>query len=172
MVSRTDCAPSFRQPGVLRMIPIIPLLSQYKNVAIAISILGALCVSHLKTYTIGKERERAVWVAAENKRLTDTAMLILSNQKANVAKERKVSNAHQIELSAIRTRYESTNKRLRYTNTTKCDPAGTSDSTAGTDAAVARIELLPESIAENLRRLASDADEVTAIARGLQEFSK
>lgn len=150
----------------------LTLLSQYKNAVIAIAIIGVLCVSHFKTYMLGKEREKSVWVEDENKRLTDTAILIVKTQKDNAEKERKASNAHQIELSAIRNRYESVNKRLRYTTTAKCDPAGMPETATGTNAAIARTVELPSEIAENLQRLARDADEVTAIARGLQNINK
>jgi hypothetical protein len=153
------------------MIP-FSLFTQYRNAIIAIALLGLLSVSHYKAYSLGKEREKSGWVASENKRLTDTAILILNNQKENTEKERKVSNAHQIELSAIRNRYEHSNQRLRYTTSDKCDSAGLPNTTAGTDATATRAVELPESITENLRRLARDADEVTATARGLQDIHK
>jgi hypothetical protein len=144
------------------------LISRWREILIVFVSL-ILCAT---SFRFGANNERQKWQAVENKRLADTAMLILSNQKANSEKERKISNAHQIELSAIRNRYESTNKRLRYTTTASCDSAGMPETTTGTDATVTRAELLPESIEQNLRWLLYKADTVTAVARGLQELQK
>lgn len=129
----------------------------------------------------GKRLERSEWQAKDSARITaeQKATLTAIENNTRIAQQqeidkRKVINAHQAELAAIRAAYERPATRLRITSAVCNQPAAATeaDNASRTDAPIAGTVALPESIERDLRKLARDADEVTATARALQEFAK
>lgn len=137
---------------------------------------------YLRGDLAGVKAERATWQVKEAQRVTAeqkaTLQAIENNTRIAQQQEidkRKVINAHQNELAAIRAAYEHPASRLRIPVAAVCNqPAATgqADSASGIDAATAATVELPAQIDDDLRRLARDADEVTATARALQEWAR
>lgn len=151
------------------------------RLAAALFILIALIGSHWYVFSLGKRVERETWQAKENVRLSDTAKLAIKAaednariQQENEAKARKVTASHENELTAIRTEYKRNTDRLRLPSSICRNITVTAEATSasGSDGTPSASVVLPEEIGRNLRDAAKEADEVTARARGLQDFSR
>lgn len=127
----------------------------------------------------GTKSERATWQAKEAQRVTTeqkaTLQAIENNTRIEQQQEidkRKVVNDYQKEIAAIRAAYERTTGRLRISSAVCNSVAATdqADSASRTDATTTSTVELPAQVDGDLRRLARDADEVTATARALQEW--
>ncbi|WP_025918222.1 hypothetical protein [Herminiimonas sp. CN] len=127
---------------------------------------------------VGAKSERATWQAKEAQRVTAEQKATLQAMENNTRLEqqqeidkRKVINGHQTELAAIRAAYEYPAGRLRIASAVCNSVAAASqaDRAGGADATAAAAVELPIEIEHDLRKLARDADEVTATARALQE---
>lgn len=94
----------------------------------------------------------------------------LDNQRAI---NRRVSNEHQKELAAARD-YKPAAAGLRLPATVCNQAAGQTEtaSAGGSDGATAGTIALPENIGRDLRGTAKEADIVTSIARGLQNWAR
>jgi hypothetical protein len=136
---------------------------------------------HETGITKGKAIVQEQWDAAEKQRADaeQKATLKAIENNTRIAQQqeidnRKVSNAHQSELTAVRAEYGRPAGRLRITGAVCDQSAATTetDRAGGADAAPAGTVVLPEPIERDLRRLARDADEVMATARALQEWAR
>lgn len=127
----------------------------------------------------GQRLERADWLAKDSARITSeqkaTLKAIENNTRIAQQQEidkRKVINGYQTELAAVRTERDRNRTGSLYLPATVCHSvaaATKTDDPGGADAATAGAVALPGAIAADLRDLARDADEVTVVARALQE---
>jgi hypothetical protein len=166
--------------ALLALFRIVPAWCYALLLFVVLAGAGAV-YEHETGITKGKAIVQEQWDAAEKQRADaeQKATLKAIENNTRIAQQqeidnRKVSNAHQSELTAVRAEYERPAGRLRITSTV-CDQfagATKTDRTAGTDEAPAGTVVLPEPIERDLRRLARDADEVTATARALQEWTR
>lgn len=149
--------------------------------AILLAIAAGVGVGYWRGDASGTATERAEWTTKENARITaeQVALFHAVENNTRIAQQqaidnRKVSNAHQSEIAAVRAAYERPAGRLRITGDV-CNQFASSTKTkrsGGSDAATPGTVELPEPIDRDLRRLARDADEVTATARALQEWAR
>lgn len=151
---------------------------QAKLIALLVMIGLAIGI-HWHGVNQGRRLERADWQAKELVRASAEQKAILAAVENNtrIAQQqeidkRKVINGYQTELAAIRAAANRPAGGLRISRAVCNPPAGTgqTDNSSGTNAAVTGSVELPDQVANDLRKLASDADEVTATARALQEW--
>ena len=154
---------------------ILLFLRKYAGLLLIISGL-LLAVGSL--YSIGKsdgrDEIRALWQASKDKQAylqaEYTAQEVAKLNKKEAIKQ-EIINGYQTEVQTITAKRNSLNG-MRFT--AKCSPTEaskvTDSSTKGVDEGVTSTVVLPEQVAEDLLNLAKEADEVTAMARALQEY--
>lgn len=149
--------------------------------AILLAIGAASGISYWRGGVNATAAERASWVTKENARITAEQLALFKaleqNERTRQQQEidnRKVSNAHQAELAAVRAEYERPTGRLRITADVCRDFAvgAETDRATGADASTAGTVALPKPVERDLRSLQREADEVTAAARGLQDWAR
>lgn len=153
---------------------------QAKLIALLV-LIGLAFGIHWHGVNQGKRMERSEWQAKEIRRITAeqkaTLQAIENNTRIEQQQEidkRKVINGYQTEIASIRATHERVAGRLRISSAI-CNSAaatGQADGASRTDAAAAGTVELPIETERDLRRLARDADEVTATARALQEWAR
>lgn len=136
-----------------------------------IALIGAGYVWGHHAATNAASAAELVRVSAQEK---ETLKAVENNTRIAQQQEidkRKVTNDYLAEIAKVRAAAAHPAGGL-YLPATACHPlaaAATSGDAGRTDAATAGTVALPDAITSDLRRLASDADEVTATARALQE---